>query len=123
VIIGPARLARSEHEATRGPSSCPSWIGEDGGDLDDFRRSGMRDVTALTVPHRFKVKAFSSIWNARTQRQAGGTPTESRFQNARASVGPLALHLLWLSMRQSAVRRKWVRRDVNFDAMSFAGAR
>ena len=54
----------------------------------------MRDETALTVPHRFKVKVFSSIWNARGE----ATAPARAVAVGRASAEPLALPLLYLSM-------------------------
>jgi hypothetical protein len=46
-------------------------------------RSRLQDVRALTVSHRFKVKAFSSIWNGLTEIRAGGTLAWSRRRRPR----------------------------------------
>jgi hypothetical protein len=58
-----------------------------------WTRRALQSARALRIGHRFKVKAFSSIWNALAQTRAP-TALRPRVVARCTSVGLLALLLL-----------------------------
>ena len=64
----------------------------------------------VSVAHRFKVKGFSSIWNALTQGRIGSTPAGSRYRRPASGWG--AGSLLALGVEESGELRHGSRDDV-----------
>ena len=85
MAIGPAPLARGEKRQVGGHRPAVLGLAKTVGiSMTSAGRDGGRE--AARVPHRFKVKAFSSIWNARDSEASRRTPPE-RLQKAARPLG------------------------------------